>query len=133
MIAPSRGITLRTIGAAGCHARPTLISVEGDHPHRALIFAVDEVLDNCVFVAFALIGFPISTPQTSKIIENEINGYIVLMLLRSKRAFGTHYKASRLESSFDPHVERLEPASAAVPSAAKHQNDDYNDDKRGGM
>jgi hypothetical protein len=28
---------------------------------------------------------------------------------------------------------RLEPASAAVPSAAKHQNDDYNDEKRGGI
>ena len=28
---------------------------------------------------------------------------------------------------------RLEPASAAVPSAAKQQKDDYNDEKRGGI
>jgi hypothetical protein len=32
-----------------------------------------------------------------------------------------------------PSATRLEPASAAVPSAAKHQKDDNNDEKRGGI
>ena len=30
-----------------------------------------------------------------------------------------------------PSATGLEPASAAVPSAANHQKDDYNDEKRG--
>ena len=41
--------------------------------------------------------------------------------------------APRIKRLTSPVQARLEPASAAVPSAAKHQKDYNNDKKRGGI
>ena len=41
--------------------------------------------------------------------------------------------AAPRSDAHQPSATRLEPASAAVPSAAKHQKDDNNDEKRGGI